>query len=180
MDAIDQLLLEAHERDRERQDSALLRLAMWLELNNRPVPTPSMPDFYEQHLSKEMLARTLTVKDQVRILDSLVDLFKSVQNPAVLWAIGKSRPQLGIVALVQIIEASGDRIHGDALYQMLISMEDLLVCNEARELDTTPAGAIKPFDLTRFVERAAKTSDRRVAEIAARVLERLRQDTKNG
>ena len=110
----------------------------------------------------------MDIEEQAEIIDELINRIRAKDelSSSMLWAIGKGRPEAGLVRLVETITACWDEFNDEEAYQSIISMENYMDYDVRKTLS-------KEEEIIRFLKSKSEAVDQRLWEVAKRVLSKL-------
>lgn len=170
------LIRGASSSSTEEQARAVFQVAMLLEKNTRPSDENG---FYETVLPSDVLGLDLDEDAQAEILGELVKIpYSPDVASSVFWAIGKSSPRVGAPILLRLFDEHPEMLddHHSA-YQAMIALENCLDHDRdegkdaARQVEKT----FRNPSVARFLRHASSSSEEKLAEVASRLLRRLKR-----
>ena len=93
----------------------------------------------------------MDIGEQAEIIDELINRIRAKDelSSSMLWAIGKGRPEAGLVRLVETITACWDEFNDEEAYQSIISMENYMDYDVRKTLS-------KEEEIIRFLKASLK------------------------
>lgn len=170
MAAFNQLLSLAQSSDFDEREYALLQIALVMEQSNLEDHTHT-PDIYAGNLSRELLGLQLDRADQERVVSELVRLIvsSSKNRETLYWALGKTRPEIGLPALLSLLAAQGKQLDDETAYQAVLALDSFIKgMPEADCLEQVSLNDPQPL-----LKQWAKSADERLARLAVRLVERF-------
>lgn len=119
MQAWDNLLRQAVDKDDDTRQYAAFQIALILERHYQP--NQDAPTLYEEHLSRELQRLTLSVDRQRDAVQYLLQLATNNLSMAdtYLYGVTLSNPELALPQLLDWVVAHGASLNDDAIYQVV-------------------------------------------------------------
>jgi len=171
--ALAEMFSELQNKDFDIRENAMFQLGLMLERSNQGEQLAEAGDIYVENLSREMLRMKLDDDEQNQIIDKLSQVVATHKDsrPTALWAYGKAKPQLGIVPLLALIQATGHQLNTEAAYQACDALRRWLEAGVAD--DEAVSAQLKLQDPTDVIKRWQESSDDRLANASDDVLDLL-------
>lgn len=143
------------------KSSAITDLALLLEMHSYELNYNQRISKYSSFLDQDLIEIILDKNEQYEIIESLKSLIlcQDNLNASLIWAIGKSTPDLGLTALLEIINNSLN-FSDDELYELLISLGNVLFDGGSFSLCEQIKQDISQSNLVLFLENSRPISDR--------------------
>jgi hypothetical protein len=166
MEAWEQTLRRAIDRDIDERENALFQIALVLERHSNPMEDKN----YEGNLPRELLRLVLDERRQADTVQYLVTLAKNKPTEAttVLYALSKARAHLLIGPLLALLRDRGMQFPSEANYEALQALD---VC--LKDGGDVVAQAVRAISPREWLLRCAESSDPLLAEKAHFALVRL-------
>ncbi|NLI57567.1 MAG: hypothetical protein GX387_03470 [Clostridium sp.] len=168
---IKDLIVYLDSEDFDEKNIAIIEVASLLEMNTYILnggKDPSRLEEYKIYLDEDLISIRLDIEEQAEIIDELINRIRAKDelSSSMLWAIGKGRPEAGLVRLVETITACWDEFNDEEAYQSIISMENYMDYDVRKTLS-------KEEEIIRFLKSKSEAVDQRLWEVAKRVLSKL-------
>ncbi len=171
--ALNEMFSELQNKDFDVRENVMFQLGLMLERSNQGEQLSVADDIYEENLTREMLRMRLDDNEQNQIIDKLsqVVVTQKDSRPTALWAFAKVKPQLGVIPLLALIQATGHQLNTEAAYQACDALKRWLESDDVE--DALVSEQLKLQDPTKIIERWFKSSDDRLSRSADAVLDIL-------
>ncbi len=168
---IKDLLLYLDSEDFDEKNIAIGEFASLLEMNTYILnggKDLGRLEEYKIYLDEELISIRLDIDEQAEIIDELIKRVRAKDelSSSMLWAIGKGRPEAGLVRLVEIIKACWGELNDEEAYQLIISVENYMDYDVRETLS-------KEEEIISFLKSKSEAVDQRLSEASKRVLSKL-------
>ncbi|MDQ2088145.1 hypothetical protein RBH29_17100 [Herbivorax sp. ANBcel31] len=168
---IKDLILYLDSEDFDEKNIAISEVASLLEMNTYILnggKDLGRLEEYKIYLDEDLISIRLDIGEQAEIIDELIKRIRSKDElrSSMLWAIGKGRPEAGLVRLAETIKACWDEFNDEEAYQSIVSMENYMDYDVKETLS-------KEEEIIRFLKNKSEAVDQRLWEVAKRVLSKL-------
>jgi hypothetical protein len=148
------LLCKTQSNDFQKSNSAVTDLAFLLEMNSSNLDYEEKIFRYEPYLSETLRAIELDFDERKAIVDFMKTsiLNRSKHSSSMFWAISKSRVELGLEPLLEIIEKSSINFTCTELYQLIRALDSLILFREPSSIDKEVRDRIKKANLLQYMQ----------------------------
>jgi len=166
MEAWEQTLRLAIDRDIDERENALFQIALVLERHSNPMEDKN----YEGNLPRELLRLVLDERRQADTVQYLATLAKNKPTEAttVLYAMSKARPHILVGPLLSLLRDRGMQFPSEANYEALQALDICL-----KDGSEAIAQAVRAINPREWLLRCAESHDELLAEKAYFALARL-------
>lgn len=166
MEAWEQTLRLAIDRDVDERENALFQIALVLERHSNPMEDKN----YEGNLSRELMRLVLDERRQADTVQYLATLAKNKPTEAttVLYALSKARPHLLIGPLLTLLREKGMQFPSEANYEALQALDGCL-----KDGGEAIVQAVRASNPREWLLRCTESKDELLAQKAHFALARL-------
>lgn len=153
--AVQKSLSLIESKDPKARSNAITDIALILEMHSWELNYDQRLSRYNSFLSDNLIKIILDKQDQKEIvvfLESLI-LKQDKLSSSLIWAIGKSTPDIGLILLLEIIEYQHLTFNGKELYQLLIALGNLLFFDSSGCLNEENKQIVSHSNLASFLEK---------------------------